>query len=276
MSHSYLQGKNAWVTGSSRGIGRAIAAALAEAGCNVALHGRNRTNLRTSGEGDDLNTVAEEMSHGPGGRVIAVCGELTRPEEVKRCADEIRAAFGSIDILVCNAGGGNLTGELDFGGIPDGAADFDPDSLAKLNHNLLPTLFCCRECAPGMRRNHWGRILTIGSIAACGGIKTGGMHHVPYAVGKAAVQEYTRLLAAQLRHDGIPVNCIIPGNINTPSTRLRFGGDRETPQEGLSRLEHVGKPEDIAALARFLCGPGGEFISGQLIRIDGGEQTWPC
>lgn len=127
-----------------------------------------------------------------------------------------------------------------------------------------------------MRRNRRGRILTVGSIAACGGIKTKGAHHVPYAIGKAAVQEYTRLLAAQLRHDGIPVNCIIPGNINTPSARLRFGGDRETPREGLSRLEHVGKPEDVAALALFLCGPGGEYISGQLIRVDGGEQTWPC
>jgi 3-oxoacyl-[acyl-carrier protein] reductase len=276
MTASHLQGKSAWVTGSSRGIGRAIAVALAGAGCNVAIHGHNQSNLRTSGEGDSLDSVAAEMSRRSGSRVIAVCGELTRPEEVRRCAEEIRAAFGGIDILVCNAGGSNLTGELDFGGIADGAADFAPESLAKVNHNLLPTLFCCRECAPEMRRHGAGRIITIGSIAACGGSKTGGRHHVPYAVGKAAVQEYSRLLAAQLRHDNIPVNCIIPGNIDSPSTRLRFRGGRENPREGLSRLEQLGKPEDNAALALFLCGPGGEYISGQLIRVDGGEQTWPC
>ena len=90
------------------------------------------------------------------------------------------------------------------------------------------------------------------------------------------MQHYTRLLAAKLRHAGIPVNCIIPGNINTASTRIRFGGDREMPVEGLSRLEHVGTADDIAQLACFLCGPGGEYISGQLIRVDGGEQLWPC
>ena len=95
-------------------------------------------------------------------------------------------------------------------------------------------------------------------------------------MAKSTIHQYTRLLAKKLRHDGIPVNCIIPGNINTPSTRIRFGGDREKPVEGLSRLEHVGKPEDIAHLAVFLCGPGGEYISGQLIRVDGAEQLSPC
>ena len=69
---------------------------------------------------------------------------------------------------------------------------------------------------------------------------------------------------------------MIPGNINTPTTRLRFGGDRAEPVAGLSRLEHVGKPEDIARLVLFLCGPGGEYISGQCIRVDGGEQLFPC
>ena len=275
----YLQGKVAWVTGSSRGIGRAIAEGLASAGCKVAIHGRNRTNLRTSGEGDDLGLVAKEMAAKYGTDVISVCGDLTDDKVASQCAEEVTRQLGGLDILVCVAGGANWTGGLVMPNeeASGRASDFDVGLFhRRLDNNLNPTLFSCRAAIPHMRAKGWGRILTVGSIAACGGNKTGGTHHVPYAIAKSAIHEYTRCLAAELRHDGIPVNCLIPGNINTPSTRIRFGGDRETPMEGLSRLEHVGRPEDLAQLAVFLCGPGGEYISGECIRVDGGEQLSPC
>ena len=92
----------------------------------------------------------------------------------------------------------------------------------------------------------------------------------------AGVHEYTRCLAAYVRHAGVRVNCVIPGNINTPRTRELYGGDRITPTPGLSSLEHVGTPEDIASLVLFLCSEGGRYISGQCIRVDGGEQLFPC
>ncbi len=272
------QGKTVWVTGSSRGIGRGIARAFADSGCSVALHGRTFTNLRNSGEGNDLRNVAENMSAETGSPVRAFQGNLSDESDVRRCAEEIRSAFGKIDFLVCCAGGVSLHGEIAPGAMPhDGAFDFSPEQTTSMFQiNLLPTMLCCRETVPEMISNGFGRIVTIGSIAGCGGHKTGGANHAGYSLAKSAVHQYTRLLAARLRHDGIPVNCIIPGNINTPTTRMRYGGDREHPLDGFSRLEHVGTPEDIARLAVFLCGPGGEYISGQCIRVDGGEQLSPC
>lgn len=276
MNASEYRGKTAWITGSSRGIGRAVALAFAESGCQVALHGRNFTNLRNSGEGEDLREIARDMSAATGSDVRAFQGDLSQESEVRRCASEIRDAFGRIDFLVCCVGGASLHGEI-AAAASESAVDFNREQItAMFDINLMPTLFCCREAASQMVANGFGRIVTIGSIAACDGHKTGGASHTGYTLAKSAIHEYTRALAARLRHDGIPVNCVIPGNINTPTTRLRFGGDRSEPLPGLSRLEHVGKPDDIARLVLFLCGAGGEYISGQCIRVDGGEQLFPC
>lgn len=266
----------AWVTGSSRGIGRAIAEAFAAAGHNVVIHGRNRTNLSQTGEGEDLEKTAGEMSRRYGTGVMALCGDLTREGVVRDITDKIRNRFGSIDFLICNAGGGNLSGRDDPATPRGTCLEFDlADWKKRIDQQLLPTVLCCREVAPLMAERAFGRIITIGSIAACGGNKTMG-GNAPYAAAKAAVQQYTRCLAGQLRHANIPVNCVVPGNINTPYTRATYGGERITPDPGKSRLEQIGKPEDIASLVLFLCGPGGEYISGQLIRVDGGEQLYPC
>ena len=275
--NGYYKGKNAWVTGSSRGLGRCIAEKLAEAGCNVIISGRNQTNLRSSGEGNSVDEAAEEIARKYGVRCIAVCGNFSIEADVDRCVGEIHEKMGRIDFLVCAAGGGNVGTALKMELPQDYASDFDLTSVqATIGHNLIPTMLCCRAAVPDMRAGGFGRIVTVGSIAGCGGNKNGKDGFAAYSVAKSAIHQYTRLLAGKLRHDGIPVNCIIPGNINTPTTRIRFGGDREKPLDGLSRLEHVGKPDDIAHLAVFLCGPGGEYISGQLIRVDGGEQLSPC
>ena len=273
----YYRNKTAWVTGSSRGIGRCIAEKLAEAGCNVVISGRNQTNLRLSGEGNTVDEAAAEIARKYGVRCIAVCGELSDENTVKHCIDEIREKMGPVDYLICTAGGGNVRTALQKAAPKNSSSDFDLTSLkATFDHNLILTMLCCRAVIPDMCARGFGRIITVGSIAGCGGNKTGGGGFAAYSLAKSAVHQYTRLLAAKLRHDGIPVNCIVPGNINTPTTRIRFGGDREKPIEGLSRLEHVGKPEDIAHLAVFLCGPGGEYISGQMFRVDGAEQLSPC
>ena len=139
----------------------------------------------------------------------------------------------------------------------------------------------CRGVPGGVRskccdsRTQCHESCAIGSIAGCGGWKTGGAL-AAYPLAKSAIHEYARCLAAHTRHSGVRVNCVIPGNINTPRTRAVYGGDRAVPLPGLSPLEHVGKPEDIASLVHFLCSEGGRYISGQCIRVDGGEQLSPC
>lgn len=127
----------------------------------------------------------------------------------------------------------------------------------------------CHELKDGVHK--FDRAHCIG----CGGWKTGGAL-AAYPLAKSAIHEYARCLAAHTRHSGVRVNCVIPGNINTSRTRAVYGGDRAVPLPGLSPLEHVGKPEDIASLVHFLCSEGGRYISGQCIRVDGGEQLSPC
>lgn len=268
MYSTSLQGKKAWVTGSSRGIGRKIAEFFAESGADVAIHGRNGTNLAEYGEGTSLTDAAAELAERTNVRVIPVCGDLGDETETRRTADEVRTKLGEPDILVCCAGG-------------DGRCDrsiLDFDSVyfrTIMDRNLYPTAFCCREIVPEMMKRGSGCVVTIGSIAGCGGWKTAGAL-AAYPLAKAAVHEYTRCLAAYTRHCGVRVNCVIPGNINTPRTRALYGGDRTSPIPGLSPLEHVGTSEDIASLVQFLCSDGGKYISGQCIRVDGAEQLSPC
>ena len=238
MYSSSLKGKNAWVTGSSRGIGRIVAEFLAECGANVA---------------------------------IAVKLDVTDYDDCKRAADEVFARYGHIDILVCCAGGTNVEGVRD-----KSILEFESGYFRGImDMNLYPSVFCCREIVPEMMRRENGSVVLIGSIAGCGGWKTGGAL-AAYPLAKSAIHEYARCLAAHTRHSGVRVNCVIPGNINTPRTRAVYGGDRAVPLPGLSPLEHVGKPEDIASLVHFLCSEGGRYISGQCIRVDGGEQLSPC
>ena len=205
------------------------------------LHGRNPTNLAQTGEGNNLEEVAAEMAKRHGTNVIALCGDLTKEEEVREIVGNIQEHFGSINFLICNAGGGNVSGTDDPKTVRGTCLEFDlADWKKRIDLQLLPTVLCCREVAPLMAKHGFGRIVTIGSIAACGGNKTMGSN-APYSAAKAA-----------------------------------YGGERITSDPGKSRLEQIGKPEDIASLVLFLCGPGGEYISGQLIRVDGGKQLYPC
>lgn len=144
-------GRTAWITGSSRGIGRAIAEAFAAAGHNVVLHGRNSTNLAQTGEGNNLEEVAAEMAKRHGTNVIALCGDLTKEDEVRKIVGSILERFGSIDFLICNAGGGNLSGTDDPKTARGTCLEFElADWKKRIDLQLLPTVLCCREVAPLM------------------------------------------------------------------------------------------------------------------------------
>ncbi len=274
-SSKSLTGKVAWVTGSSRGLGRVMAEHLCELGAKVAVHGSRPDSPKTFGEGVSMQQLADDIAQSAGGEAMAVWGDITQPEEVRRAANEVREKWGRIDILVCCAGGDIGAGGTGVGkgGRPenDDCLNIDLDDIRSvMDRNLLGTILSCREVAAEMMQRRTGCIVTIGSIAGCYGRPTGSI----YAVAKAAVHEYTRCLAAQLRDYNIPVNCVAPGGTVTE----RFLRIHEVDQEQLveeGTLNRYGRPHEVARAVGFLC-HNDIFISGQVLRVDGGGQTFPC
>lgn len=223
-----------------------------------------------------MDQVARDIAAEAGGSTMPIWGDVTDETEVKRMADAIRARFGPIDILVANAGGDIGAGGTGVGRggrpSPDDCVGVPvPDIRAVLDRNLLSCILCCREVAPEMMARKNGRIITIGSIAGTYGRDDGAI----YAVAKAAVHEYTRCLAVQLRTFNIPVNCVAPGG--TVTNRFLVIHDIDSAklvEEGT--LDRYARPREVAAVVAFLASEAGRFISGQVIRVDGGSQTWPA
>jgi 3-oxoacyl-[acyl-carrier protein] reductase len=266
----------AWITGSSRGLGRVMAEELCRLGAKVAVHGTRANSPQTFGEGESMQHVADEVASTCGSETMAVWGDVTNESEVARMVAEIVDRCGQIDLLICCAGGDIGAGGTGIGrgGRPenDDCLSITLDDLKSvMDRNLLGTMLCCREVAPQMIERKSGRIITIGSIAGCFGRPTGSI----YAVAKAAVHEWTRCLAVQLRPHNIPVNCVAPGGTVTERfLRIHDIDENQLIEEGT--LKRYGRPHEVASVVGFLCLPASRFISGQVIRVDGGGQTFPC
>ena len=267
--------KVAWVTGSSRGIGRAVAAHLAELGADVAIHGTTPTSTQAFDEAESLDTVAKEIANDTGANVLAVHGDLTDPDVVENHVDSIRSHFGHIDILVNNAGGDigtqGVTGENAGKPVANDAINVSLEDIRTvLDRNLMTCILPCREVAPEMAERKQGWIVNIGSIAGL----SGHAREVVYGVSKAAVHEYTRCLAAQLRPDGVYVNAIAPGEIIT----ARFVASRPTNEDRKvhdGALTRYGWPDEIAKTVEFFVTNNSSYITGQILRVDGGAQLFP-
>ena len=271
-----LSDQVAWVTGSSRGLGRSMAAELARLGAKVAVHGTRENSPSTFQEGQSMQQVANDIAQQHDAQTIPIWGDLTDPGEVSRVAAEIRQSWQQIDILVCCAGGDIGAGGTDVGrgGRPeaDDCLNISLEDLKSvMDRNITTAMLCCREVAPEMMQRKSGRIITIGSIAGCYGTPTGSI----YAVAKAAVHEYTRCLAEQLRPYNVPVNCVAPGGTITERfLRIHDVDESKLVEEGT--LERYGRPDEVSGVVGFLCTDQARFISGQVIRVDGGGQTFPC
>ena len=271
-----LAGKVAWVTGSSRGIGRVVADHLASLGAAVAIHGTTPVSTRAFNEAESLQAVAEEIAAAHDADVLPVAGDLTDEQVVKDLTAQIRDRFGHIDILVNNAGGDigsqGTSGERAGKPTVNDAIDVSmADVRTVLERNLMTCILVCREVVPEMIQRKSGWIVTIGSIAGLGGHPS----EVIYGTAKAAVHEYTRCLAAQLRPHGVYANVIAPGEIIT----ARFVASRPTRDERKVRegaLSRYGWPEEVARCVEFLTTEDSSYITGQIFRIDGGAQLFPA
>lgn len=264
-----LEGKTALITGSGRGLGRAFAETLAALGCNVGIHGMRENGPAEYGEGTTLTDSAREIGERAGVKSVRALGDLTQNDEVGRIVSEVTEALGPIDILVHNAGG-DIAAQ---GGKPnpnDAVGIKEEDVRSVLDRNLLSTIFINQQVARGMMERKAGRIVNISSIAAF----QGNANSAIYSTAKSAVVEYTRCLAVQLRPYDITVNSLAPGDTRTG----RYLGTREVDQNRLvesGTLERIALVDEVARVVEFFAGPMGQFVTGQVLRVDGGSQCWP-
>jgi 3-oxoacyl-[acyl-carrier protein] reductase len=241
-----LAGKVAIVTGAGRNIGRAIALTLAEGGASIVVNVRsNRA---------EADAVAGEIGAG-GGSALVHLGDVGDAMAVQAMADAAVKQFGRIDILVNNAA---LRREKPFG-------EMDYAAWREiLDVTLDGTFHCVKACLPALRLSGGGTIVNIGGLSA----HTGAKHRAHVVTAKAGLIGLTRALAHDLADDGIAVNCVVPGLIGTPRSR-----EKPEPAHHLTHQTITGergRPEDVAATVRFLCGPGARYISGQAIHTNGG------
>lgn len=272
----HLTGKVAWVTGSSRGIGRVIATHLASLGAEVAVHGTTPTSTQAFNEGNSLEEVAQAIADECAAQVLAVHGDLTSEETVKSIAGQVRERFGRIDILV-NCAGGDIgaagTGAPMAGKPPSNDAVFVAleDIRSVLERNLMTCILCSREVAPDMMERKAGDIVSIGSNAGLYGAEGG----VIYATAKAGMHAYTRCLADQLRPYNVTANVIAPGEIETPRFLASRVIDEDMRLEG-GTLVRYGWPLEVARAVEFMVSDKNTYITGQVLRVDGGKQIWPA
>jgi 3-oxoacyl-[acyl-carrier protein] reductase len=271
-----LAGKVVWVTGSSRGIGRVIATHMASLGANVAVHGTTPFSTRAFNEADSLEAVAKAIAAEHGVEVLPVHGDLSDESTVKTVAMQIREKFGPMDIVVNNAGG-DIGSQGTLGASGGKPANNDAvfisleDIKTVFNRNLMTCILVCREVAPEMMDRRSGSIINIGSTDGLFGVEKTAI----YATAKAAVHEYTRCLALLLRPYNVRANAIAPGDVVTPRWAATRTPDPTLMVEG-GTLIRYGRPIEIARVVELLACEAGSFISGQVIRVDGGLQCWPA
>jgi 3-oxoacyl-[acyl-carrier protein] reductase len=264
-----LEGKVALVTGAGRGLGRAFAEHLASLGCKVGVHGMRENGPAEYGEGTTLTETARQIGETHSVQTCRVLGDLTDADQVKQVVATVGVELGPVDILVHNAGGDIAAA----GGKPNpnDAVDIKLiDIRSVLDRNLLSTILVCQECARVMMPRKSGRILTLSSISAFKGLASSSI----YATAKAGVVEYTRCLAEQLRSHNINVNSLAPGDTRTG----RFLGTRKVDDVRLvteGTLDRVGMVDEVTRVVEFFAGPLGAFVTGQVLRVDGGSQIWP-
>ena len=245
-----LTGKNALVTGASRGIGRAIAQGVAHAGAQVVVNYNSN-----HGAADEVVSDIQQA----GGKAWPVQADVSVKSDVERLFSAARGHFDDrLDILVNNAGGPLDSHSLDL--MPEEAWDH----CIAVN---LKSVFLCTQAAWHLLPDNTGRIINITSISARSGGDPMAIH---YAAAKAGMSNFTRCAAKALAPRGITVNGIAPGVIDTDIHKFGTSEDKLKELTGLIPLARLGKPDDCAGAVQFLCSPAAAFITGEIMEINGG------
>jgi NAD(P)-dependent dehydrogenase (short-subunit alcohol dehydrogenase family) len=246
-----LTGKVAIVTGSSRGIGKAIAERMAEHGAKVVISSR---------KAGPCEEVAAEINarHGEGA-AIAVPANIASKEDLQRLVDETRKAFGKVDICVCNAASNPYYGPL------SGIADEQFRKI--LDNNIISNHWLISMVAPEMRERKEGSIIIVSSIGGLRGNAVIGA----YNISKAADFQLARNLAHEFGPENVRVNCIAPGLIKTDFARALWEDPAilERSTKGVP-LRRIGEPDELAGAAVYLASKAGSFMTGQALVVDGG------
>jgi NAD(P)-dependent dehydrogenase (short-subunit alcohol dehydrogenase family) len=251
MSLFDLTGHVAVITGSSRGIGRAAAERLAEQGANVVISSRKL---------DASQSVAAGINAKYGaGRAIAVAANISSKDDLTALVERARAAFGKIDILVCNA-----ATNVHFGSL---ATIKDEQFRKILDNNILSNHWLIQLVAPEMIARRDGAITIVSSIGGLRGSPLIGA----YNISKAADFQLARNLAVELGPHNVRINCIAPGLIKTDFARALWENPRiAKAAEAGTPLRRLGEPDDVAGAVVFLSSPAASYMTGQNIVIDGG------
>lgn len=271
--NSKLAGKVALVTGGARGLGRAYVLRLADLGAHVVINDIRLDAFREFDEDIEGASVMEEVEQ-RGVRALGIEGDVTDRGQVQSMIQQTLETFGRLDILVNNAGGALRPIEP----FERSAASTMPEDDFRflMDVNLTSTVFCCQAASIPMKAQRGGKIINVSSQAGLRGNMTGGM--AAYCVSKAAIVEYTRLLAGELGPHNINVNCIAPGLILTSRANAQFG--RHLPENQAKAaanipLRRVGLPEDCAKVVEFLATDLSDYVTGQCIPICGGMVLSP-
>ncbi|MEE8117400.1 MAG: SDR family oxidoreductase [Gemmatimonadales bacterium] len=253
-----IDGKVALVCGSSLGLGRAIAVAFAEEGCRIALNGRDQ---------ERLDAAVELVGRHASGDVRGFAADVSAAEQATHLVERVQHELGSVDILVCNAGG------------PAAAAFRDTPAenwQAALELNLLSTVHLCRAAVPVMQRQAWGRIVCLTSVAA----KQPLPGLILSSTARAGVLGFAKSLADEVAVDGITVNVVCPGYMHTERidelVEQRAADTGRSPREVLVSMigdipiGRMGEPEELAAAIAFLASEPARYITGAVLQVDGG------
>ena len=242
-----LSGKTALITGSTRGIGRATALKLAQAGATVIVTGRN---------GERAREVADEIAKATGRQAFGVELDIASPESVEKAYKEINANVGPVDILVNNAG---ITRDTLF--LRMKLQDWEE----VLKVNLTGTFLVTQRFLKDMLKKRWGRIVNVTSVVAF----TGNVGQANYSSAKAGLVGFTKTLAKELASRNITVNAVAPGFIETDMTDVLPDDIKESYLKQIP-LGRMGKPEEVADVILFLVSDMASYVTGEVIHVNGG------